>query len=57
MANTDEELQDVTFGSNFGIITDLEIGPDDYLYAVSYGHGEIYRILPIDNTTTSDGDR
>jgi glucose/arabinose dehydrogenase len=55
MADTDEELQDVTFGSNFGIITDLEVGPDGYLYVVSYGHGEIYRILPIDNGTTSNG--
>jgi aldose sugar dehydrogenase len=54
MADTDEELQDVTFGSNFGIITDLEVGPDGYLYVVSYGHGEIYRILPIDNGTTSN---
>ena len=55
MADTDEELQDVTFGSNFGIITDLQVGPDGYLYVVSYGHGEIYRLLPIDNGTTSDG--
>ena len=55
MADTDEELQDVTFGSNFGIITDLQVGPDGYLYVVSYGHGEIYRLLPIDNGTISDG--
>ena len=55
MADTDEELQDVTFGSNFGIITDLQVGPDGYLYVVSYGHGEIYRLLPIDNGTASDG--
>jgi aldose sugar dehydrogenase len=55
VADTDEELQGVTFGNDFGIITDLEVGPDGYLYVVSYSHGEIYRIVPIDNITTNDG--
>ena len=24
----------------------MEVGPDGYLYVVSLGHGEVYRILP-----------
>ena len=39
-------LEDITFGGDFGIITDLEIGPDGYLYVVSFDQGEIYRIVP-----------
>jgi aldose sugar dehydrogenase len=39
-------LEDITFGGDFGIITDLEVGPDGYLYVVSFDQGEIYRIVP-----------
>ena len=37
IANSIEELQKVIFGQSFGIITDLEVGPDGYL-SVSYTH-------------------
>ncbi len=41
-----EELDNVTFAMGFdGIITDMEIGPDGYLYVVAE---QIYRIAPID---------
>ncbi|MDQ4056785.1 MAG: hypothetical protein M3156_05130, partial [Thermoproteota archaeon] len=40
------ELDQIIFVEEFGGITDLEIGPDGYLYVVSLGHGAIYRILP-----------
>jgi aldose sugar dehydrogenase len=40
------ELEQIIFAEEFGGITDLEIGPDGYLYVVSLGHGAIYRILP-----------
>jgi aldose sugar dehydrogenase len=40
------ELEQIIFAEGFGGIADLEIGPDGYLYAVSLGHGAIYRILP-----------
>ena len=30
----------------FGSISDLEVGPDGYLYVVSIGLGGIYRIVP-----------
>src|SRR5829696_1951560 len=40
------ELEQIIFAKEFGGITDLEVGPDGYLYVVSLGHGAIYRILP-----------
>jgi glucose/arabinose dehydrogenase len=47
VANTPEELQDNNiFGSGFGVITDIQVGPDDgYLYVLTYS-GTIYRIVP-----------
>jgi glucose/arabinose dehydrogenase len=44
----DEELN-VIFGRNFGVISDISVGPDGYLYIVSMTRGEIYRIIPTDN--------
>jgi glucose/arabinose dehydrogenase len=29
-----------------GGVTDIEVGPDGYLYIVSYGQGKIYRVVP-----------
>ena len=40
------ELEQIIFAEGFGGITDLEVGPDGYLYVVSLGQGAIYRILP-----------
>jgi aldose sugar dehydrogenase len=40
------ELEQIIFAEGFGGITDLEVGPDGYLYIVSLGQGAIYRILP-----------
>ena len=48
VAHTDSELEEhasVIFGEGFGGITDLEVGPDGYLYVVSIGQGAIYRIV------------
>ena len=42
----DTGIEDIVFGEGFGGITDLEVGPDGYLYVVSLGHGAIYKILP-----------
>jgi glucose/arabinose dehydrogenase len=41
-----EELNDILFGEGFGSVTDLEVGPDGYLYVVSYGEGKIFKIVP-----------
>jgi aldose sugar dehydrogenase len=47
MSNNSTENRDIIFGEGFGGISDLEVGPyDDYLYVVSLGHGNIYRIVP-----------
>jgi aldose sugar dehydrogenase len=46
VADTDSELNDIIFAGGFGIITDLKIGPDGYLYFVSHSEGKIYKILP-----------
>jgi glucose/arabinose dehydrogenase len=42
-------LQDIIFGQGFGIITDIEVGPDGYLYVVSFlqgVQGKIFKIVP-----------
>jgi glucose/arabinose dehydrogenase len=39
-----EDLEDIIFGQDFGVITDLEVGPDGNLYVLSYTDGTIYMI-------------
>jgi aldose sugar dehydrogenase len=46
IADTEEELEDITFAENIGYITDLKVGPDGYLYAVNFREGDIVRIVP-----------
>jgi glucose/arabinose dehydrogenase len=60
VADTDSELESsaadigngndndggIIFAKGFGGITDLEVGPDGYLYVVSIGQGAIYRVVP-----------
>lgn len=45
-----EDSSNIVFGENFGVVTDLKVGPDGYLYVVSAsggtGEGTIYRIVP-----------
>ena len=43
IANNQDELQKVILGRGFNGITDIEVGPDGYLYVLSYT-GEIFRI-------------
>lgn len=38
------ELDAVKFGTGFGSITDIETGPDGWLYVLSFDNGAIYRI-------------
>ena len=46
-----EDSSSIVFGENFGVITDLKVGPDGYLYVVSASRGTdegaIYRVVPI----------
>ena len=45
VADKDEENEGIIFGQGFGAITDIEVGPDGYLYIVGI-HGTIHRIVP-----------
>jgi aldose sugar dehydrogenase len=46
VADNDEELNAVIFGRGFsGGITDIETGPDGYLYILTLG-GDLYRMVP-----------
>jgi len=38
------ESESLLFGSNFGVTTDIETGPDGNLYVVSISNGAVYRI-------------
>jgi len=41
-----QDLNQITFAKGFGAITDLQVGPDGYLYVLTYT-GSIYKITPI----------
>ena len=44
VADNAAELDEVTFGTGFGGITDLKIGPDGLLYVVAFSQGKIFAI-------------
>jgi glucose/arabinose dehydrogenase len=46
VVNTGESLEEITFGTGFDCITDIEVGPDGLMYIVSRSHDSIYRIMP-----------
>ncbi len=48
IANTVNEVEDIRFAKGMGTITDLEKGPDGYLYVLSFldHDGTIFRIRP-----------
>ncbi|MCI0558678.1 MAG: PQQ-dependent sugar dehydrogenase, partial [Nitrososphaera sp.] len=50
VADNGEEVEAVSLGTGFGGITDIETGPDGYLYVLSFS-GDLYRIVPSDNDT------
>jgi aldose sugar dehydrogenase len=50
IANTPEDAKPVIFGTGFdGGITDLQVGPDGYLYVLTFA-GAIYRIVPVSSS-------
>src|SRR5215211_6479204 len=51
----DTGIENIVFAEGFGGISDLEVGPDGYLYVVSLGHGSIYRILPAADVVSTTG--
>ena len=51
IADSDDEISAVTFGTGFAGLTDIETGPDGNLYVLTFdrgaeGLGSLYRILP-----------
>jgi glucose/arabinose dehydrogenase len=57
VADPSEELESVKFADEMGIITDLEVGPDGYLYVTIYddNDGKIIKIIP-SSTNNADSD-
>jgi glucose/arabinose dehydrogenase len=51
-----DEVDDILFGTGFGGITDVEVGPDGYLYVLTFqdDDGSIFRIVPADLDTDGD---
>ncbi len=45
VADNNGEVEAYTFGPGFGGMTDIETGPDGYLYILAYS-GNLYRIVP-----------
>jgi aldose sugar dehydrogenase len=46
VANKTEETKNIIFAKGFGGITDIDVGPDGYLYVLTFNQGTVYRILP-----------
>ncbi|HJR85354.1 MAG TPA: PQQ-dependent sugar dehydrogenase [Nitrososphaeraceae archaeon] len=46
VADTPQENQGIIFGKGFGVITDIQVGPDGYLYILGID-GTIYKIVPV----------
>lgn len=46
VADTVAERNELLFGSGFGPVTDIQVGPDGALYVTSYGTGTVYRVVP-----------
>jgi len=44
--NFNENMDEIIIGTGFGCITDIERGPDGFLYVVSLSESTIFRILP-----------
>ncbi|HEY7776962.1 MAG TPA: quinoprotein glucose dehydrogenase, partial [Nitrososphaeraceae archaeon] len=52
VANNTSELNQIIFGQGFGQITDIEIGPDGYLFILSHNQNlvKIFKIIPNSST-------
>ena len=52
VADGDAQESLLAFGSGFGVVTDLQIGPDHALYVLSLSEGQVYRIAPVPEPAT-----
>jgi hypothetical protein len=53
-----DEVDDILFGTGFGGIADVKVGPDGYLYILTFqdDEGSIFRIVPAGLPTTDADD-
>ncbi|MFZ8936931.1 MAG: PQQ-dependent sugar dehydrogenase [Nitrosopumilaceae archaeon] len=56
VVNANESLDEIIVGTGFGCITDIERGPDGFLYVVSLSDGVIYRITPKTISSMTDSE-
>jgi glucose/arabinose dehydrogenase len=54
VANDSPEIEDIIFAKFSGVITDLKVGPDGYLYVLLHDRGELFRIAPTSQMTSTD---
>jgi len=54
VANKNDSMDEIIIGTGFKCITDMETGPDGFLYLISHGERTIYRILPIEALDVED---
>ncbi|HEX9320349.1 MAG TPA: PQQ-dependent sugar dehydrogenase [Nitrososphaeraceae archaeon] len=47
VVDNNQEFAPIIFGTGFGGITDIQSGPDGFLYILSIGDGAIYKIMPV----------
>lgn len=52
VVNDPKENQPFVFGQGFGGITDIQVGPDGYLYILSYT-GSLFRIVPSSSSSVN----
>ncbi|MDH3610288.1 MAG: PQQ-dependent sugar dehydrogenase [Nitrosopumilus sp.] len=53
--NPTDNFDEIVWGDGFGCTTDIETGPDGYLYVVSIENETIYRIMPDGDSVCGDG--
>ena len=51
--STGDSMKEIIFGTGFGCITDVKMGPDGLIYIVSHTDGAIYRIIPAAETSSN----
>ena len=51
VVNQNDSMDEIVIGKGFRCITDIERGPDGFLYLISHGERNIYRILPKEAAT------
>lgn len=54
MINKNESMEEIIVGTGFRCITDIERGPDGFLYLVSHGENNIYRIKSIESLAVNE---